>query len=50
MASKQELHKSSPESALVLAMLFGAATLTAVSATLIFYVSNLQGWFFTRVW
>ena len=45
-----ELQKTRPETALALVLAFGAATLTGLGATLIFYFSNLQGWLFTRVW
>jgi len=50
MADKKTPHKTPPQTALALAMVFGAAALTGVGATLIYYFSNLQGWFFTRVW
>jgi len=43
-----ELQKTRPETALALVLAFGAATLTGLGATLIFYFSNLQGWLFTQ--
>lgn len=45
-----ERKTTSPMVPLVLASVLGAATLTGVGVTLIFLFSNLQGWFFTRVW
>ncbi len=41
---------TSPVVPFFLALVFGAATMTGVGMTLLFYVSQLQGWFFTRVW
>lgn len=45
-----ERQTTSPLVPFFLAMVLGAATLTGVAATLIFYFSNLSGWFFTPVW
>jgi hypothetical protein len=45
-----ERRTTSPLVPFVLASVLGAATLTGAAMTLVFYFSNLQGWFFTRVW
>jgi hypothetical protein len=45
-----KVQTTSPVVPFFLAGVFGAATLTGVGVTLIFYFSQLQGWFFTRVW
>ena len=45
-----EAKKTNPVLPFFLAGTFGAAVATGLAVTLIFFFSNLQGWFFTRVW